>query len=511
MRRAQILYVGSTILFVLAVLLVWRAQVMLHARSAPPLLIMRTPHVAKRAPKTPAGSRWSAASSGAQKPLTAVVVADRLPPTTAGPALAICDPVASNASSDTAAFGAGCTRWLQYAMFNYPQLGQMMRWSEQERVLSESGISNLRLSAHQAQQLGHIIGYTHVAASTITGSPARCTLTLQVYTVSSNAATGQTCRATGSEAQIIAALPQLAQQLLTRIAVQTSAPPAPTLTADDLHAIGSYDWWPTAHPSPELQQQMQTLKQRDALAGMLYMLHNSGREEDYRRLFAQAPTNLEARAECLHIFDFFTPAMKAEIVKDLPALPNNFFVAESRLGNSRTPQELVRFAEHLVQCAPRNPAAWVILAAMYSRVSEHLRVARTAARISPDEWKALERLYAHQLSAVQTAVTLDPLYGKAWTEIAISGAFAGKPSVADTALWKAIQLDKGDARPYLWGLEMYQPKWFEDAAKLDKVAKLAVADTSLQSPGRYQLAAALQKLGRVTEAQQLEAQAKSGR
>ena len=71
-------------------------------------------------------------------------------------------------------------------MFNYPQLGQMMRWSEQERALPELGVSNLRLSARQAQQLGRMIGYTHVVASTISGTPARCTLTLHVYAVAGN-------------------------------------------------------------------------------------------------------------------------------------------------------------------------------------------------------------------------------------------------------------------------------------------------------------------------------------
>ena len=48
-----------------------------------------------------------------------------------------------------------------------------------------------------------------------------------------------------------------------------------------------------------------------------------------------------------------------------------------------------------------------------------------------------------------------------------------------------------------------------DAAKLDKVAKLAVADHALNSQGQYALAAALQKLGRVTETQAIEAQAKA--
>jgi hypothetical protein len=401
-------------------------------------------------------------------------------------------------------------------MFSYPQLGQMMRWSEQERAMPELGVANLRLSARQAPLFGRMIGCTHVAVSNIAGTPARYTLTLHVEAVPGNAATGsaatdRTCTITGSEAQIVAGLPQLAQQLLARVGIQASAPQAPALTANELSTIGSYDWWATSHPSVELQRQMQALKQRDALAGMLFMLHNSGKEEDYRLLFAQAPTNLEARAECLQLFDYLTPAMRQEVIKGFPPLPNNALVAQSRVDNARLPQELVRAAEHLVQCAPCNPESWVSLETMYSQVSEHLRAARSASQISSGEWKALHRLYAHELSAAEKAATLDPLFGKAWNEIAVSATFAGKPSEADKALWKAIQLNRGNAQPYFWGLEMYQPKWFSDAAKLDKVAKLAVVDKSLTLPDRDKLATKLKTLGYVTEAQQLEAQANSGR
>ncbi|HLK58223.1 MAG TPA: hypothetical protein VKU00_16780 [Chthonomonadaceae bacterium] len=509
MRRTLQISIISGILILAVVLVggcVWWAQILLQERNgATPALVNRNPEGAKRIGRAPT------APPDAQKLLAAVVVSDDLPPTTAGPALAICDPIATNAGSDTAAFGAGCTRWLQYALFNYPQLGQMMPWSEQERALSELGVPDLRLNAHQAQQLGSMVGYTHVAISTITGTPDRCTLTLQVYSVSNHAAAGPTWSVTGSEAQIVAALPHLTQQLLTRIAVHASAPPSPALNPDDLHTIGSYDWWHEGRPSPELQQRMQALKLRDALAGMLYMLHNSGREEDYRRIFSQAPTNLEAKAECLTLFNALPPALRTETVRNLPPLSDNYFVAYARLDDSHTPKELVHNAEHLVQCAPRNPAAWVILAAMYARVSDHLRMSRTADKISPEEWNTLHRLYAHWLSAAQYAATLDPQYGPAWTEIAIAGAFAGQPSVADTALWQAIPLDRGSSRPYWWGLEMYQPKWYDDAAKLDKVAKLALADTSLNSAGRHELAQELQSLGRVTEAQQMEALAKPSR
>ena len=94
--------------------------------------------------------------------------------------------------------------------------------------------------------------------------------------------------------------------------------------------------------------------------------------------------------------------------------------------------------------------------------------------------------------------------------MAVAATFAGNPTVADDALWKAIRLDKGNARVYLWGLEMYQPKWFGDTVKLDKMVKMTMADHTIPPNGLYELATVLQKLGRITEAQALEVQAKAG-
>jgi hypothetical protein len=507
-RLLSALVAGFLVLaLLLCGLLVWKAQMALLEKKAEVATLERKAHAPVLANQAP--------PAAPQKPLTEVVVADHLPPATAGPALGVSDPVANNATPDTAAFGAGCTRWLQFAMWNYPQqLGQMPPWSVQERARQELGTPNLRLTAAQAEPFARMGGYTHVVFSTITGTPAHCTLVLQVLVLPGKIAKGPACTASGSEAQVIAALPNLAQQLLTRINIQTPALATPTLTGEDLRHIGNYAWWSDGKVPAEEQQQLQALALREPLAGMLYMMHTPQSvqvgQAGYRRLFAQAPTNLEARAECLKIWRYLSPDMQRDVAKDLPDLPANYVVATWQLVSNRLPQEAVQRAEHLVQVAPRDPAAWTTLAQQYADVAGHLRNGRNAAEITPAEWTALNRLYAHQLMAAQQAASLDPDLGLAWYDVAVAATFAGHPPVADAALWKAIRLSNGSARAYLWGLEMYQPKWLGDAAKLDKVVKLAVADHALNSQGQYALAAALQKLGRVTEAQVIEAQAKAG-
>ena len=293
-------------------------------------------------------------------------------------------------------------------MWNYPhQLGPDA--AVERAGASASGVGNARpppdrRPGRAVRAHGRL---HHVAVSTITGTPDHCTLALQVFAMPGKVAQGAACTASGSEAQVIAALPTLAQQLLTRLNVQTPALAAPTLTGEDLRHIGHYAWWSDGKVPAEEQQQLQALALREPLAGMLYMLHTPQSvqvgQAGYRRLFAQAPTNLEARAECMKIWRYLSPDMHRDVGKGLPDLPANYIVATWQFVSSRLPQEVVRRAEHLVQVAPRDPGAWTTLAQQYQEVAGHLRNGRIAAEITPAEWTALNRFYAHQLMAAQRA------------------------------------------------------------------------------------------------------------
>jgi tetratricopeptide (TPR) repeat protein len=58
----------------------------------------------------------------------------------------------------------------------------------------------------------------------------------------------------------------------------------------------------------------------------------------------------------------------------------------------------------------------------------------------------------------------------------VAATFAGAEELADQAFWESVALDTDEPfRVWSWGLEMYHPKWFDDAEKLARVARAAAA------------------------------------
>src|SRR5437763_14901736 len=74
------------------------------------------------------------------------------------------------------------------------------------------------------------------------------------------------------------------------------------------------------------------------------------------------------------------------------------------------------------------------------------------------------------------AIRLDPQDVNAWLTLAKTAAFAGDGALADSALRKAIRLDPSWEANYMWGLELYQPKWYGgDPEKLSDIVREAAA------------------------------------
>src|SRR5207249_3429515 len=79
----------------------------------------------------------------------------------------------------------------------------------------------------------------------------------------------------------------------------------------------------------------------------------------------------------------------------------------------------------------------------------------------------------------------------------------GNGEVAESAIWKAIRLRRGNPYAYAWGLDLFAPKWFADDAQREKIAKLAASDHYDSSKARLHVAEALYAAGWPDLAQRL--------
>jgi tetratricopeptide (TPR) repeat protein len=449
------------------------------------------------------------------------VIADQLQATTDGPGPSICEPVAKNTSAATADFGAGCARWLQFALGANVELGQTPRWDAQARGRKELGATDLRLTAAQAARFAKSVGYTHVAVGEISGVPAHCTLSYQLLAMPEQKPVGAPLKATGSEAQVVAALPGMARQLLTLLKVAKPQLPAGALPSPDaLQQIGRYAWYPDAAVPDASQKQMEALAAQQPLAGLLTLLHSSlyfpkALEPKCRVLLMQAPGNLMVLSAFSWVGsgltlgayelrgagaarEWVTPsssrdglgsalsqAFRDEVDRGVPDRPNNAIIALWRFSEARTLQEQITRSEQAARCSPRNPVSWMQTARLYSNAIQQVRRGKFASMMTEAEVEITQKLSDRAVVLGKKAADLDSDYSQAWAEIAVVATFAGQPALADTALWKAIHLTPDDPRAYLWGLQMYQQKWMAEPEKLAKVAHLAAANRTFLADDAY--------------------------
>jgi tetratricopeptide (TPR) repeat protein len=483
------------------------AALTLSAWLAPASLAARAARTAARHPK-PAAAKNPTTAKPVEVPTGSSPVT-RLTQLDSGPGLVVCDPTARGAGADTADFGIGCGRWLNLIVAGHGELGKTPRGSEVTRAHNEIHTADLRLTAQEAVRLAPKAGISHVAIGEIEGNAHHCTLTYRLWEVPAAKALGEPLTTTGTEDEVIAALPKLAAGLAALVGIHS--PRIPTgvgETAAELRAVGQI------YQPPGIAEDDPRMAAVHAVA--MQMVNGGGSGRPYPPVLA-AFTDLRYRAltgdagqaaslarglmkvlpENALIFGelaqetFYSQHVKladlpvAELRQNLKRFPNNylfnladcyFLLADGQLPQARSS------AERAVRCATANPDAWLALGDLLYTFADRVRHARTIDKMTPAELNYCQRLYDERLPIVRHVVQVDPQHGVAWQHVSAAAAFQGDGQLADAALWKALRLQPNRMDVYWWGLQLYQPKWYEDRAKLTTVARMAAGVANRWTP-----------------------------
>jgi len=400
---------------------------------------------------------------------------------TAAAGLIVCNPVSANPALTP--FGIACGRWLDLVAAGQPELGQTPFWEARGRCQGEMGRTDFRLTPAEAAPLAAMTGATHAACGTITGTPARCTLTYGLYALPGVTPVGPPLVRTGTEQQVVATLPSLARALDARLGVPAPQVPAsPHLSAAELTqavAIGNQNG-----PSDADLLTLSRLSARSPLAGMYYLDSRASNDQVLltgmvKTLLTQLPANTLVVSHIGYAepgaLRAFAPRTRALIGRyPASALLAHTDVWQQRLWGDRAGEW--KAAVRVCRDAPRDPYSWLTRSTTLANISEDLRQARLANDLSAADWASLHRIYTQQEAANLRATVLDPLSGHAWYALAQTATFYGDSAQAETAFQKALTLDTDKEEVYGWGLQMYQPKWGGDPASLQRVAAQAAAE-----------------------------------
>lgn len=448
--------------------------------------------------------------SGFARAAPTQTVPDNTRPRAGGPGLAVGEPVTATGDPDGAGFGAGCALWLQLAVGGQPQMGQTPLWEALARARTELGRADLQLSPADAPKLAAILGVTHVAVGALGGAEPHRTLTYRLLQAPAGTPVGAPMTLSGTRAQIAEGLPQLARTLARRLGVAAPAVPASTgLTADDLRLLGQIRGQDA--PSDAQQARLDALAARSALAGLVNLsrgaaVTNARFNAATQTLLAQAGDNALVWGEIAGQKPLALLPHAAQLEALAARFPGNYNLAAAEVFRCRAVADHAaefRAAQRVVADAPRSPDGWLTYASTLSSQADDLRQGRYFGALTPAEAATVMRLYPRWEGAARRATQLDPAFAKAWLRLATAATFNSDEAVADHALGTALALSKDKADVYAWALEMYQPKWDGDPAKLAEFVRLASADETLSSGEAVSVAKKLRSSGHADQGREV--------
>lgn len=407
-----------------------------------------------------------------------------------GPGVQVCEPVPLGSGDVPVAFGAGCARWLQFALAGEGGLGRTPLWSSGDYTCRELGRTHLRAMVAEADRVAFSLGVTYVAVGQVRGDSSDCTLTYRLLEAPHGRPVGEPMVFSGTQEAILAKLPIAAREICKRLGVEAERIPGkPGEGAADLRALGALPWYPGEALTDADVQELNGIRGRSPLAGLLYVI-NRGDAQDLPAMQDAASRLLEQASDhplvLAQLGRSATAAgagpvlglYKSPLDTGLGKYPNNQLYQIAALYHRQGDRDFNasrRSAEMAVRCSVRNPNAWLSLAGLCYMWADSLRGGKHVQDLSGSQGDAVKLLATHSVEAAERATALDPHHLDGWLNLSNCAALAGDAEMADSALWHALEQYPNEPAIYSWGLQLYGERWLNDRNRAEVVARRALA------------------------------------
>lgn len=379
-------------------------------------------------------------------------------------------------------FASGIGWYLTNAVAGAPELGQSPLFMTVAQAARERKITTFRMSKDEAVRVARVCGATHVAVGTYTESANNKEVSYDLYGVES--ADKKTATFSCGDADkdvLLRKLPQMAQAMHSALGVSdpdSGAVPLQGVTAGVLAQIGECVDPGVSTPAQEkfLRDAGKRLPLAAGVAVFLPSLRAAPKDAaPYARLLLKSmPTNTQA----LGSLGYAVPDALIADARTVYALSDrytdSYLLAHSAAWVARAGSDWKRdtvYSARGARNAPANPDARLAAGWSARGAAARLRQDRQFTDIAPAVMAKILPLYAVWLEETKAATQCDPLYGKAYQRLANAATFAGDLDEAGAAMTMARKLNTDSPfETYQWALEMYQPKWGGDPARLQEVA-----------------------------------------
>ncbi len=416
-----------------------------------------------------------------------------------GPGVIVCDPILKNCQDDLADISRGCAAWLQLVVAGQPQCSRTPFWKSLRRVQTELGRRDLRLEKKDAARLALYTGANVVLVGTVEGNSGSCSLTYQPFKAPSMQPLGDPVKISGSKVELANQMPKMAALLCNDIEISPEHLPDMPPGLSELALAGRVQSRTTDAVSKSARAELLKLSSSSALAGLLYldtaMPADPALGETAANLVRQEAANSLVFGQIGWMQGKLLQFCSKRLSENIKNYPTNYLFKTAGVYLERASNDSkgdLAAAKQCVQSAPDNPDAWLTLAQSYNFAADRLRKGRFYTDLNSAEKRQFDEAYPLWLGCAEQAVKIDPLFGRAWLRTSTAAAYSGFLEESDRAFEKALELDRDRYDVYAWGVQLYQPKWFNKIDKLRHLAEIASKDPTLNERNKQDLARALQ-------------------
>jgi tetratricopeptide (TPR) repeat protein len=411
-----------------------------------------------------------------------------------GPGVIIASP--STTTSVDSSLGNGAARWLEWTLGGLPAFDKNASWDSYTESISYLQRHEINSDSDAAAILAVNSGATNVAIGSLSGDKNHLSLSYQWRQFPGNELMGKAVSISGSPAEIVKQLPDLAEKLAAQLNIKSTFN-APTETAAQLQELGNLPLSPeTDLPDADIASLKQLTDVSDP-ARLMYLtfLTRSNYDSSYpssqalqewqkiaNNLLTANPSNTLAW-QYVAANDFGNLlGNEAKLIALGKTYSHNYLLnfALTKMYNAQDKMQERRDASELtLRCNHQNPQAWTQLADAICAEADSVRHGCYWPSMNTDQQTYVSDRYQESLQYLKVAANFPHYSASVWSDISSVATFAGDDDLVQSAMQNALEVDPLSQEALSWALQVYQPKWGGSPDELLPVVKRIVASPFL--------------------------------